>query len=320
MPEPIPTAKMSSRLLNRLGELPRLAVQDLSASPTFTCFPDLPLELRNKIWMRACLEPRTFTLTVKTDHQIGRTVHGCLPNPSVLPVNFESREEAKKHYEFCAQSKAKLDAFSLITCGIYINFDVDRFLISDRSTFFMEPQPRLGFFIPRHINALQSRVIRPKEKKFVADISKKVKHVESKVFFLGRNFKGLLHFILHTGLEDFSIVEDDELFEGFKGEGNDCLGGYLWIKKRSQQKLTSTKAFIEDIGSKKGVNISALRIGCKYVANISGKELDLSPIKLEDFKFEPSPVDWAGNDEDQKSKFLPPNGDIGSFLCNKVEY
>ncbi|PMD19938.1 hypothetical protein NA56DRAFT_660205 [Hyaloscypha hepaticicola] len=285
---------MSSRLRNLLAQLPRLAVQDLSTPPTFICFPDLPLELRNKIWMHACLEPRTFTITVKTDPQIGRTVQGSLPNPSVLSVNFESREEAKKNYEFCAQSKANSYAVAPKTSGIYINFNVDRFLISDRSTFFMEPQPRLGFFIPRHINSLQSRVSRSKEQIFVADISKKVKHVESKVFFLGRNFQGLLDFILHPGLEEFSIVEDDELFEGCKGEGNDCLGGYLWVKKRSQQTLTSTKAFIEEIGSKKGVDISALRIGCKYLANTGCKEFDLAPMKPEDFKLEPSPVDWEG--------------------------
>jgi len=181
--------------------------------------------------MRVCLEPRAITLTVKTDHKIGRTVQGCLPNPSVLSVNFESREEAKKHYDFCSQSKGNPGASSLKTCGIYINFNADRFLISDRSTFFMEPQPMLAFF-PRHINALQSRVNQSKVQVFVADISKKVKFVESKVFLLGPNFQGLLDFILHPGLEEFSIVEDDELFEGFKDDGYDCLGGYLWIKKR----------------------------------------------------------------------------------------
>ena len=282
-------------------QLPRLAVQDLSPPPTFTCFPDLPLELRNKIWMRACLEPRTFTLTVKTDYIIGRTVQGCLPNPSVLSVNFESREEAKKHYEFCAQSKGNPGAFSLKTCGIYINFGVDRFNISDRSTFFIEPQGGIGNWVPLHIvdALLQSRVTQSKEQIFVADISKKVKFVESKVFMLGRNFQGLLEFILHPGLEEFSIVEDDELFEGFKDDGNDCLGGYLWVKKRSQQKLTSTKAFIEEIGAKKGVDISSLRIGCKYVASNSGKDFDLAPIKPEDFEPKPSPNDWEGYVDDE---------------------
>ena len=282
-----------------MEQLPRLAVQDLSVPPTFTCFPDLPLELRNKIWMRACLEPRTFTLAVKTDHKFGRTVQGWLPNPSVLSVNFESREEAKKHYEFCAQSKGNPDAFSLKTSGIYLNFDVDRFRISDRSTFFMEPQPVLGFFIPRHINALQARASRSKGHIFVADISKKVKFVESKVFLLGRNFQGLLDFILHPGLEEFSIVEDDELFEGFRDDGNDCLGGYLWVKKRSQHKLTSTKAFIEEIGAKKAVDISSLRIGCKFVASNSGKDLDLAPIKPEDFEPKPSPNDWESYVDDE---------------------
>jgi 2EXR family len=299
MPEPIPTAKMSSRLRSLLEQLSRLAVQDLSAPPIFTCFPDLPLELRNKIWMRACLEPRTFTLAVKTEHKIGRTVQGCLPNPSVLSVNFESREEAKKHYEFCAQSKGNPGAFSLKTCGIYINFGVDRFLISDCSTFFTESPPTLGFFLLRHINAIQSRARQSKGHIFVADISEKVKFVESKVFLLGHNFQGLLEFILHPGLEEFSIVEDDELFEGFRDDGNDCLGGYLWVKKRSQHKLTSTKAFIEEIGAKKAVDISSLRIGCKFVASNSGKDLDLAPIKPEDFEPKPSPNDWESYVDDE---------------------
>jgi hypothetical protein len=295
---------MASRLRNLLEQLPRLTVQDLSAPPTFTCFPDLSLELRNKIWMHACLEPRTFTLTVKTDYQFGRTVQGSLPNPSILSVNFESREEAKKHYQFCAQTRGNPAAFSLETCGIYINFDVDRFLISDRSTFIMEPA--FGPFFPLHVNGLQPRVNQSKEQTFVADISREVKFVESKVFLLGRNFEGLLDFILHPGLEEFCIMEDDELFEGLNGEGNDCLGGYLWVKKRSQQELTSIKAFIEDIGSKKGVDISALCIGCKFMASTSGKELDLAPVKPVNFKFEPSPNDWASYIDDALSSGMLP--------------
>jgi len=102
----VPPGEMSSRFRDLLEQLPKLTVTELSAPPIFTCFPKLPLELRNKIWKHACYQPRdiNFPMVLKWQHEgerPSRTIILRSRNPAVLCTTFESREEAKKHYALC---------------------------------------------------------------------------------------------------------------------------------------------------------------------------------------------------------------------------
>ena len=70
-------------------------------NPTFTCFPRLPAELRVAIWQ---LSRPMRILTVRTipapcPHPFGRPAFAAIdPQPALLSVNKESREEALKTY------------------------------------------------------------------------------------------------------------------------------------------------------------------------------------------------------------------------------
>ncbi|KAH7417829.1 hypothetical protein BKA64DRAFT_180272 [Cadophora sp. MPI-SDFR-AT-0126] len=63
----------------------------------FTIFPNLPSELRIKIWQQACY-PRIVTLTYTTATS---SFTSTTPPPTLLSVNHESRHEALRIYTLC---------------------------------------------------------------------------------------------------------------------------------------------------------------------------------------------------------------------------
>jgi hypothetical protein len=135
------TQENNTPLRGLLSKLPKLTVAGFPKDlETFTLFPNLPLELRLKIWSYAGDHPQTLQLTdtwsCKSQRRVG--VEGNNQVPGILQACAESREEGLKHYTACT----KRCAFSVEIHGmnghvasrkpctaskVYINFDVDRF-------------------------------------------------------------------------------------------------------------------------------------------------------------------------------------------------
>ncbi|KAH8591764.1 hypothetical protein B0O99DRAFT_631611 [Bisporella sp. PMI_857] len=106
-----------------------------SSDLRFHSFPDLPTELRLKIWELAITEPRTVTVAgVKPPYQRGepRTSPRFRANifiPPVLHVCQESRREALAVYTPCLRTPAEkhLPAISYI----YVSFENDTFYFTE---------------------------------------------------------------------------------------------------------------------------------------------------------------------------------------------
>jgi 2EXR family len=140
------------RIRGLLSKIPKLTVagfpEDLQ---TFTLFPELPSELRVKIWGFACYHQRTLLLSNTWQRPIGAEHRESIENnhkvPAVLHTCSESRQEALKCYIICAK-RCNIDSDIHSTDGhqstttlcsgkkIYVNFEVDRFLRPDRDSIF----------------------------------------------------------------------------------------------------------------------------------------------------------------------------------------
>jgi hypothetical protein len=136
------TQENNTRMRELLCKLPKLTVagfpEDLN---TFTLFPNLPLELRLKIWSYAGDHPRTLQLTDTWDLQEqGVGIEGNNQVPGILQACSESRQEGLKHYTACTKRCAWSEKIhgtnghveARTPCPdskVYINFDVDRFYL-----------------------------------------------------------------------------------------------------------------------------------------------------------------------------------------------
>jgi hypothetical protein len=93
-----------SRLRSLLSTLPKLDVTNCYFLQTFTVFPELPPELRLKIWRVAAFHPRAFDFDYPHSNPKERVrLYNDLKDrlrrvPSALQVNHESRTEALMHY------------------------------------------------------------------------------------------------------------------------------------------------------------------------------------------------------------------------------
>ncbi|PMD32986.1 hypothetical protein L207DRAFT_608757 [Hyaloscypha variabilis F] len=97
-----------SQLPALLASLTRLQIPENSPDhppplTEFTLFGDLPVELRVKIWAIAACEPRKIILKSRartsTALQLRSSVDGQTRHPSLLQVNFESRQAGLQFYE-----------------------------------------------------------------------------------------------------------------------------------------------------------------------------------------------------------------------------
>ncbi|KAH8586284.1 hypothetical protein B0O99DRAFT_678881 [Bisporella sp. PMI_857] len=144
------------------NDIPRnihgLAINESSMKPTveeipliaeepqlsqFTCFPELPTELRLKIWGFAACHPRSINIWSsdfgkkigiplraneddETDFVIWKLCSKTAP-PTILSVCSESRTEALKYYRLEFGTEFKFADFTFTTHPrIYVNFEVDR--------------------------------------------------------------------------------------------------------------------------------------------------------------------------------------------------
>lgn len=117
-------------------------------SPEFTLFPNLPLELRNKIWEHACFIPRNLEVkswnygkriaipTLDTNDENPWQVWIYRSNtvpPAVLSVCLESRNIGLKHYKLDWGTHYAFRGFTFSTpATIYVNYDSDRIVMTQR--------------------------------------------------------------------------------------------------------------------------------------------------------------------------------------------
>jgi len=122
------------------AQLPKLTIPTLLTE--FTLFPDLPRELRNKIWFFVAHEPRYLKLFQFTEIKENSDPEDRLQpkNPIILRVSREGREEGLRYYTPCHNMggldeirRAKIYTLpqsiqtALKSHPMYINFEVDKF-------------------------------------------------------------------------------------------------------------------------------------------------------------------------------------------------
>ncbi|KAN0089563.1 hypothetical protein V8E51_019823 [Hyaloscypha variabilis] len=116
-----------------LQDLPRIATSfESTPTPTFTLFPKLPRELRNRIWHMEAFESRVIKL-VPYNVAASQRVEGQLQHPAMLHTSREARREGLRYYRKVLRKCCDLRTHSQnIPCGkprdiIYVNFEVDLF-------------------------------------------------------------------------------------------------------------------------------------------------------------------------------------------------
>jgi hypothetical protein len=144
---PIPQ-NIPDRLSDLLSHLPKLNVIDSICCPleTFTLFPNLPKELRLKIWNYATRQSRTLLLSgtwylerTNLDKLQNESIENNNKVPAVLHTCSEARQEGLKHYTACAKRCShdlssryspshRCEKQDCVNKQVYINFYADRFL------------------------------------------------------------------------------------------------------------------------------------------------------------------------------------------------
>lgn len=104
-------------------------VEVIDATPvpltTFTCFTNLPAELRAKIWKYAANVPQVFELDI---YRCSHTPQDITPSRSILRVNNESRAEALR---FCHPIILQSERLACRSIGkVWFNSEVDILLLS----------------------------------------------------------------------------------------------------------------------------------------------------------------------------------------------
>jgi len=135
------TSTMTSRVQLLCQGLPKLSIPGFAKHlDTFTLFPKLPPELRDKIWGYAArdIEPREIFLMFGSQY---RGINGKLAPPALLQATGKSRTAAKLYYTLCMDNSALPRYYtqcmrkknpSLATSSkqrpVWINFAIDIFV------------------------------------------------------------------------------------------------------------------------------------------------------------------------------------------------
>jgi hypothetical protein len=176
----------------------------------FTLFPQLPRELRNKIWEFAATEPRNIKLLlalIDADaglHPRRTLIEGQHRHPGLLQACSESREEGLRVYQPCYHySNYRVgfphwqDSRSNIT---YINFALDQFELD-------LPGSRYDFETSRVIRSIS-------EYNFKPPVLAKIKYLEVQCSSAGNNrnvllITQLLHLLRAAEIKDLCIKFHD---------------------------------------------------------------------------------------------------------------
>jgi hypothetical protein len=177
------------------------SAQSQSSRPIFTIFPELPIEIRLKVYGHACYQPRNITLNTEFVHQeVNNTIFytqryfstltKLLP-PAILSVSKEARAEALNHYELAFQRTTSMgvDGENHVYKfpGFWINWECDRIV------------PR-GFYNIIGMNDFLSR-IQGKLRGLAVDV-------------VGDFYKDVFESYLMKDTYPFSIVKEIILYDG----------------------------------------------------------------------------------------------------------
>jgi len=92
-------ARNSSRVRDLLLNLPKLIISP-AICETFTLFPRLPPELRNRVWRYAAHQTGSIALT---EGNCVHTFDGQSVAPGIMQASQESRREGRRYYTLCRQ-------------------------------------------------------------------------------------------------------------------------------------------------------------------------------------------------------------------------
>lgn len=125
---------------------------------TFTCFGQLPSELRIKIWSYVCYQPRN--VDIFTDNlgviRISEDIHfdaykfysHFCSHPAVLHICREAREEGLKHYQLEFGTSHHFSIVNISTPPrIYVNFVCDRLCLLKPDCFGSDLEDRFLWFV-----------------------------------------------------------------------------------------------------------------------------------------------------------------------------
>ncbi|KAK0105044.1 hypothetical protein ONS95_004588 [Cadophora gregata] len=131
-----------SRMRDRLSILPPLETTTVGAL-SFPQFPNLPRELRNRIWRYAAFEKRIVRVIYRSHAKLDPslstlTIEKQSRHPAIVHTSKEAREEGKRYYERVYERRRPwkstfgMSGIGLMTKryppnAVYVNFEVDEF-------------------------------------------------------------------------------------------------------------------------------------------------------------------------------------------------
>jgi len=209
-----------SRVQLLCRSLPKLATSPEHQLETFTLFPELPHELRNKIWRYVASVSRNVTVTMGRQY---RNQIGQLPAPSVLQATQESRTEAMRYYTLCIDYAAPPPTFVRYLGGkvhppVWINFAVDVFLLGPEASYHNREVKTVFNFDDNVLSQIQNVEMKCKD-----GIYGLKKHMD--------NFRTIL---VQKSLVSLTVVIDDRL-AGISQGNDDWFWRELSLLKREEQ-------------------------------------------------------------------------------------
>ena len=251
-----------SRLLDLLEQLPKLVVN--LPLRTFTCFPKLPLELRNKIWAYYSFTPRTIKLCIATS-QHSRAITGGQRIPAVLRTSFESRNEALKHYTLCLQEPAPDSIF--LEYGMpkrrrmYVNFEADCFRITNDSSLAARRSFAIGY---------RTATKPPYRWTYKHGIMSRIRfaEIEMNVTRIGENYENQIRTLwtklaMGTRLKKLSLVHNFPYWEGNGHIKVDSVSGHLLMRTMEENDAKQMKTSVDGVMSKDRIGARPLDLAVK---------------------------------------------------------
>jgi hypothetical protein len=273
--------KSKSRLQRLLEQLSKLIIDN--PQKIFTCFPDLPIEIRLKIWKHASEIPRTIELCITRESESDLAINGNHKSPVVLHVSTESREEAMKHYTLCRQRRLPNRdpaEFQLHRRGqMYVNFNSDCFRITNDS-FFSPPSifEELTSTRPSYPYTYSPRILG-----WICFMELEVNTMERKERYKKQMPILWREFELGGYLKEFTLVHN---FPYWRDKGHikfESADGHLLMHQTEEMELKEMRALVHYFTSRwLREGIMGLRLGVRWDILI---EVEFDPAFLVDGTF-----------------------------------
>jgi hypothetical protein len=218
-----------TRIKNLLEELPSLQVALPRPLKEFTLFPELPVELQNRIWQISIIKPRSVKIyDITSDALQTPQIEGQHAVPAILHTSHSARDEGLRYYEACYERTPRRKCSR--KCGvehtkikqrriIYINFDLDQFVFDPQRTQGLQPLRREYEIHPLNFN-------------FEYPLICRIKHVAFTGF--PKPFKMLQALLRMKGVDYLTILEEEWTSE----RKSESFHGYL-ARIYRQEKLFS---------------------------------------------------------------------------------